>query len=145
MTDPRFDPAFQRGYSGPQPKPVARVAAPSPRAEVAEPEPAAAPAGNAPVGVPVIEPAPEPDPDRALLNPYRLALLLFGLALLFGSATLLFEQVQHPQGVNTTIEGQFVQMLTYNLPPGLALAGLVCLIVWLTLGALDRTAGSGKG
>ncbi len=141
MTDPRFDPAFQRGYSGPQPKPVARGAAPSSSAEAAEPEPAASSATAAPV----TEPAPESDPARPQLNPYRLALLLFGLALLLASVALLFEQVQHPQGVNTTIESQFVQILTYDLPPGLALAGFVCLIVWLALGALDRPAAPGKG
>jgi hypothetical protein len=119
MTDPRFDPAFQRGYSGPDPELVAR-------------EREAAESGTRP------ETNREPEAPASAHNPYRLALLLFGIALLIAASASLYEQVLHPQASSTTVESQFVEILVSNLPPVLGLVGFICVILWLALGALDR-------
>jgi len=119
MTDPRFDPAFQRGYSGPDPELVAR-------------EREGAESGVRP------DTDPEPESPVSARNPYRLALLLAGIGLLIAATASLYEQVLHPQASSTTVESQFVQVLVSNLPPVLGLVGFVCVILWLAIGALDR-------
>jgi len=134
MTDPRFDPAFQRGYSGPDPELVVREQA----VETALPE---APVPEVPAELPRSETQPEPvrpESRFAIRNPSRFALLLFGIALLIAAVASLYWQVVHPQASSTTAESQFVQLLVSNLPPVLGLAGFVCVILWLALGALDR-------
>ncbi len=153
MTDPRFDPAFQRGYSGPEPELVARR---TPEVDPAL-DPAAAgptPEGSTAAAIVAQSPDPDPDPDPQhepapdsdapaaprRLNPYRLALLIGGLLLLAAAVSMLYEAVQHPQGTSTTIDSQFLNLLVGNLPPALALAGFICLIAWIALGALDRGA-----
>jgi hypothetical protein len=133
MTDPRFDPAFQRGYSGPNPELVAREQAPVAPVEPTPPAPAA------------LETVDTPAPlAPATRDPYRLALLLFGLVLLIAAVSTLYWQVLHPQATSSTVESQFVEALVSNLPPSLALAGLACGILWLALGALDRVAPDGS-
>lgn len=134
MSDPRFDPAFQRGYSGPDPELVVREQVSSAAAEaLVESEPAAPAVAAAPD---IVDPPAPLAP--AVRNPYRLALLLFGLVLLIAAASSLYWQVLHPQASSTTVESQFVEVLISNLPPVLGLAGFVCVILWLALGALDR-------
>ncbi|MDP9028571.1 MAG: hypothetical protein M3N46_13665 [Actinomycetota bacterium] len=139
MTDPRFDPAFQRGYSGPDPELVVREQAPAAPVEPAVVEVIAAPDV---VATPELVETPAPlTPVRR--NPYRLALPLFGLVLLIAAGSTLWWQVLHPQATSTTAESQFVELLVTDLPPILALAGFVCVIVWLALGALDRVDSDG--
>ncbi len=149
MTDPRFDPAFQRGYSGPEPELVARVVVPD-----AAPAPDAPPvpdavepiAGPMPIAEPIARPTPEPPADvtiepespLAIRNPYRLALLIVGVALLLIAGSTLYAQVEHPEANVPTVESQFVQLLLFSLPQAFALAGFVALLLWLVLGALDR-------
>jgi hypothetical protein len=145
VTDPRFDPAFQRGYDGPDPELVIREQAPSASAPVTS----AASATPAPEASehrrPQPDAAPEPEPRFAVRNPYRLALLLLGIAMLIAAVASLYSQVVHPQATSTTAESQFVQVLVSNLPPVLGLAGFVCLILWLALGALDRVTVDAEG
>ena len=150
MPDPRFDPAFQRGYSGPEPELVVRTTAPRRAEPDATPQPADtdAAADSTPARTLGPEPAADPDahsgpepalePPRLSPNPFRLALLILGPVLLLAAGSILFEQVQHPNSFNTTLESQFLNLLIYDLPPALALAGFVCVILWLALGALDR-------
>jgi hypothetical protein len=144
MTDPRFDPAFQRGYSGPEPELVARVVVPD-----AAPAPDAPPVPDAvePLAGPMLTPTPpeppvdvtiEPESPLAIRNPYRLALLIVGVALLLIAGSTLYAQVEHPQENVPTVESQFVQLLLFSLPQAFALAGFVALLLWLVLGALDR-------
>jgi hypothetical protein len=148
MTDPRFDPAFQRGYSGPDPELVVRE---KPSAEPVEQGPDADAAVAPPLFIAVERPArsrsepdalpdafPEPSSRFAVHNPFRLALLLVGLGLLIAAASVLYSEVQQPQASNTTAEAQFAQLLVYFLPPALLLVGFGCVILWLALGALDR-------
>ena len=137
MTDPRFDPAFQRGYSGPEPELVAREQTPV----------ASVPSVADPVAVPeeIERPArPEPDaavePERrfSIHNPSRFALLLLGIVLLLAAVGSLYAEVLHPQTTSTTVESQFVELLISALPPVLGLAGFASVILWLALGALDH-------
>lgn len=143
MTDPRFDPAFQRGYSGPDPELVVREPVPSAPVPVA-PEAAAVPApvdaSAQPQPQSQLQPASaaEPEPRPAVRNPYRLALLLVGVVLVLASGAALSALVQHPQASSTTADSQFQQLLLVDGPPVLALVGFVCVILWLALGALDR-------
>jgi len=156
MTDPRFDPAFQRGYDGPDPELVVREqvrAEPVTQVPVM-PDVAAAPDRVDPASRPVasqaaspaappereLEPEQQPDARFAIHNPYRLALLLLGIALLIATVSSLYYEVVHPQASSTTADSQFVQLLISNLPPVLGLAGCVCVILWLALGALDHGA-----
>ena len=142
MTDPRFDPAFQRGYSGPEPELVARVvvpdAAPAPDAPPVPDavEPLARPMPTPPE--PPVDVTIEPESPLAIRNPYRLALLIVGVALLLIAGSTLYAQVRHPQANVPTVESQFVQLLLFSLPQAFALAGFVALLLWLVLGALDR-------
>lgn len=143
MTDPRFDPRFQRGYSGdgleaqdvaqPAPAPEAAVRAtpadPVTRREPAQPdtpEPAATPV-DIDVGW-----AP------AAANPYRLALLLTGLAMLLGAGVLIWYSSKNFLIGSTTddIGQQALSALQYLVSPALVVAGFVCIIVWLALGAV---------
>jgi hypothetical protein len=142
MTDPRFDPAFQRGYEGPNPELVVRRQAASevvPLEVTASSGPDAAPEPRSldPVsasGAGVSEPEPRAGPR----NPYRLGLLLGGILLIVAAAAILSSQVQQPQASDTTPQAQFVHLLLGLLPPSLLLSGLVCIILWLAIGALDR-------
>jgi len=150
MTDPRFDPLFQRGYSGPEPELAVREQAAPTRAPIerAAPGERAAPVGQDEAAASQrSDPAHDPEQrGEARVSPRnlsRLALLLFGLVLLIAAASTLSSQVQNPQGTSTTVESQFVQGLVSTLPPVFALTGLVCLILWLALGALDHV-GSGS-
>lgn len=148
MTDPRFDPAFQRGYDGPDPELAIRQRTPDEPIAPVTPRPDAA-AGPAaverrsspePTHSPSVaqEPELDPEPRLAVRNPFRLALLLLGIALLIVALSTLYSQVQHPQAANSTAQAQFIQLLVYSLPPSLLLAGFVCIILWLAFGALDR-------
>ncbi len=142
MTDPRFDPAFQRGYAGPEPELVARVVVPdAASAPDAPPLPAAVESLARPTPEPPEPPvdvAIEPESPVAIRNPYRLALLIVGVALLLIAGSTLYAQVRHPQANVPTVESQFVQLLLFSLPQAFALAGFVALLLWLVLGALDR-------
>ena len=143
MSDPRFDPAFQRGYSGPEPELVPRSAAPVGGVVPPEDPPAVAvPTAGLTVESLTVESLTVGQTLRTSehrgRNPYRLALLVGGLALLLGAVSMIFEVVRHPHGSSTTVESQFVNLLVGDLPPALTLSGLICLIAWLALGALDR-------
>ena len=138
MTDPRFDPRFQRGYSGEQPE-VPHEAVRGPAPTPAEPPSAGEPAA---VRVREANPAPLEEVEEswapAPRNPYRLALLLAGVAMLLGAGILIWYTVRTANtgsGVYDVGE-QTLSFVEYLVPPALVLGGLTSLIVWLVLGAL---------
>jgi hypothetical protein len=151
MTDPRFDPRFQRGYSGDG------LEAPDVAPPVAAPEPVdtEAPADRATPADPAtrIERAqpdtPEPAATHvdvavgwapATANPYRRALLLTGLAMLLGAGVLIGYSIKSsnlPFGSATDDIGQqALNSLEYLVFPALVVGGFVCIIVWLAMGAV---------
>ena len=71
-------------------------------------------------------------------NPYRIALLLTGVAMLLGAGILIWYSVRTSE-YNTgayDVAQQTVSTLEYLIPPALVLGGLICIIVWLALGAV---------
>lgn len=145
MADPRFDPAFQRGYDGPEPELVVRPGPPhAPEAAAAQrpgvdsaaehPESAAGSASG--VG------HPDSHDERlpaARSNPYALALLVAGAAMLVAGGFLL-------QGYATTTveqytpETQALSTLQQTLAPALLVSGIAGVLAWLVLGALEAAA-----
>jgi hypothetical protein len=118
-TDPRFDPRFQRGYRGSEP-----VVAPA-----TTPDPDASPGHDE-----VLDESWAPTPR----NPYRIALLLAGVAMLLGAGILIWYSVQTANDTSGfyDVGQQTLSDVEYLVPPALILSGLVCIIAWLVLGAL---------
>jgi len=165
MTDPRFDPAFQRGYAGPEPELVQRAAAPIPSPA------SASPASKEPGVARVFSPGPgeESGPDAASArqsesglaiggtdqqsewfdqpphrNPFGIALLASGLLLLLAGGGMIWSFAT--RSVTQDALGSFdpgtqaIAILDYHLPPALLLGGVLGVLGWLVLGALDVTA-----
>lgn len=144
MTDPRFDPAFQRGYSGPEPELVQRAAPPTPTPSPATTVAAATAETESPVQlVPVRDSAAGDDaepwaPPRR--NPYAIALLLVGLAMILVGGWL--TQVYATTAINGyTSEQQTTAILQQQLAPALLVGGIAGVIAWLVLGAFGALAG----
>jgi len=143
MTDPRFDPRYQRGYSGDGLE-APYVAQPAPAAEEAVRATPADPVTRSEPGQPdTPEPAATPVEIEvgwapAAANPYRLALLLTGLAMLLGAGVLIWYLGKNFLIGSTTddIGQQELNALQYAVSPALVVAGFVCIIVWLVLGAV---------
>ena len=150
MTDPRYDPRFQRGYAGPGPDAVAEPEAPGSPREARpvswQPEP------PRPVGAFPPEPVVDPSPDAPRTeqgsddldepgvtprrDPYRLALLVVSLVLLVIAGELFWQIARPPETAGGG--GYTIMMMAPAALPAFVLAGLVGLIVWLALGALRR-------
>lgn len=152
MSDPRFDPRFQRGYAGPQPVPSGAAAPPPSRAlsdpvapeptpidgEPAEPRPAPALLPSA------LEDADEssaPQAAPAGRNPYALALLIGGVLLFvtgtwwaWSSAGL--TNVSAESDPDAQLRAQAISLLGFLMPPALLIGGLLGIVGWLVLGAL---------
>ncbi|CAN5167253.1 hypothetical protein BH11ACT3_BH11ACT3_01150 [soil metagenome] len=155
--DPRFDPRFQRGYVGPASPPSRSasrqqsivVTPAQPRSvEIPYPTPAqsADPRVNR-VAVPSPDAgAAEHEPPRR--NPFRLALLLSSLAaIVAGVAAFASWLANSSRGYNFGPNSDpldYVWWTFTNLAPApLLLAGLLGVIVWVVLGAVQpatRTA-----
>lgn len=151
--DPRFDPRFQRGYSGSEPLPPSEQIPPQPERPVvpppelespeqpvaeSEPEPRVVTSPSAQPGF--IDEAPWVPPPR---NPYRLALLLAGVAMLLGAGILIWYSARAAIENNGFYDlGQQTLSTLENLvPPALIVGGLTSIIVWLVLGALATRHG----
>ncbi len=145
MTDPRFDPRFQRGWNGPEPvvraaptpQPVVAFIPPPPVVEVTRPE--------TPVDAVADEQRAEPSSRFAIHNPARLVLLIGGIVLLIAAVATLnvqiaFQQQQNADPSFSSMVPPLPTALLYSLPQPLCEAGLISLIVWLALGALDAGA-----
>ncbi|MEO6114779.1 MAG: hypothetical protein ABIP33_00180 [Pseudolysinimonas sp.] len=154
MTDPRYDEQFRRGYDGP---PVGPPPAAVPPADRAPDSGTAARIPNSPAAEERREPErerererePDPQPDVDWMpparNPFRLALLLVGIAMLLGAGILIWFGVRSSidQTGEYGVEQQTVSTLYYLVPPALIMGGLVSFIVWLVLGALFGREGRG--
>ncbi|MGN6326984.1 hypothetical protein [Pseudolysinimonas sp.] len=153
MTDPRYDPRFQRGWDGTVP-PTAPRPASSPPAELASTRAAPARATAArsvapsPV-VPATEAAAEahadldgtdaPDSEEEApgrRNPYRIALVALGAVLTLGSGGLMWQLAQPMTDFAPTayVIPQFEAMVA----PWTALAGLLTIIAAVALGVFRR-------
>jgi len=147
MTDPRFDPRFQRGYDGQQPIPSdpapsvpARGIAPEPPADdswnvTREPE---SPVQLAPVRDSAAVDGVEPWAPRRR-NPYAIALLLVGLAMILLGGWL--TRVYATTALNGyTSDQQTNAILQQQLAPALLVGGFAAVIAWLVLGAFGALA-----
>lgn len=145
MSDPRFDPAFQRGYSGPEPTLVARPqASPSRQTipDVAEPAIARAPVAPTPPGPaePTAELALEEPWQQPRRNPFAIALLASGLIMLVLGIAMIWSTATAQNSTDTQATydtaAQALSIVDYLLPPALLLGGILGLLAWLILGAL---------
>jgi hypothetical protein len=147
--DPRFDPRYQRGYDGPEPDAPPTPAMPSPvaRSDSARPPTAGGGAGSEadsapPVGAVLQESVAADDaaddfwaPPRR--NPYALALLVGGLAMIAVGLWLIWSvvtQSSFPDGNDRA--AQAFGLVQQQLTPALVIAGFVGVVGWLVLGAL---------
>lgn len=157
MSDPRFDPRFQRGYSGPEPVPDA-AAAPSPIRRVEPARPVAAP--PSPPRLESERPAPRiPEPpaseqfapddaaafwEQPRRNPFHIGLLVGGLVLLAVGGWLIWRQIDTFAALNRAVDydvgAQTAALLEQQLAPAFVVAGFLSLVAWLVLGALGASA-----
>jgi hypothetical protein len=164
VVDPRFDPRFQRGFDPASASASASVAPPPPGSAPAiasAPERAAEPAAierrSAP-GSQGQHTDPDDsdtfdDPDDAPVpagrNPFRLALLAFGIALpLVSIALLLATQDIRKEFLTTSSAGSpelwTMQALLGIIPTATMTAGVLALGAWIALGALDSVRRPGS-
>jgi len=149
MTDPRYDPRFQRGWNGEPPpavRPAPRLAPDAPAAS--EPAPSSflaspPPAGSVREPVEPVEPAAdEPteevgaEPARPARNPYRVALVAVGVVLAVGAGGMLW-QIAQPMSAYTPSDYVLPQLETM-VAPWVAFAGLLAIIAAVALGAFRR-------
>ena len=146
MSDPRFDPRFQRGYSGPQPDPSSMPVPPFERRAEGK-------AGDSPAVDPA-EAAPRPAPDAATIatddlgavwtpprrNPFALTLLIGGAAMIAIGAWLVWT-LATTADFSYDADEQAVLLLQQLLSPALLICGVLGIAGWLVLGAL---AASGR-
>jgi hypothetical protein len=139
MSDPRYDPRFQRGWDG--------VVPPVPDAPpTAPPEPARTPAPAAPVepaptaaaaDFPAAAPDDEAEPEPTGRNPFRIALFLLGAVLIIAAASLLWQQLQTVSSSQGPADVVFQQVI-YIFGPMLMLAGIVSIVVAVATLAVRR-------
>jgi hypothetical protein len=133
MTDPRYDPRFQRGWDGdPEPR---VVAGPEPPASE-HPPPSVAPSEPAPARPEPLE-AHDAWIETPRYNPFRIALAVTGIALLGVGAWLMWLMVQGQQSSSTPWSSTLAQ-LPYLLMPPVVLAGLVAVIAAIAAGGRSR-------
>ena len=147
MTDPRYDPRFQRGWDGELPPPAAPASAASPpSAAPFAPAASVAPAEDVPapgplreqVGAepPAEEPA-EPEPESApARNPYRIALVVLGVVLTAAGGGMLWHLAQPTSFTNSS--DAVLPQLEFTTAPWIALAGLLAIVAAIALGAFRR-------
>lgn len=149
MTDPRYDPRFQRGWGG---DPAASTGVPADPLAPARAEVAAAPAPtHAAAGLPrteavaaPVESEPTVPDDEAWIeqprhNPFRIALAATGVALLaIGGWLIWVSWVTEAQQSTSTPDGAVLGQVLYQLMPTVVLAGLVALIAAIALGGRPR-------
>ena len=162
MTDPRFDPAFQRGYSGPAPELVVRdrhaVGAQAPRSSAPPPPLPQAPSrtGPPPQAVPLVDDtaadgtavegtvdgtaAEESELWRApRRNPYSIALLVISVAMsITGGWLMQVWAVTSATGWSPA--QQTAAIVQQQLAPVLLLGGIIGVVVWLVFGAFVALA-----
>ena len=160
MTDPRFDPAFQRGYSGPAPELVVRdrlaVEAQAPRSSALPTSPAPSRTGPPPQAVPLVDDtaadgtavdgtvdgsaAEESELWRApRRNPYSIALLVISVAMsITGGWLMQVWAVTSATGWSPA--QQTAAIVQQQLAPVLLLGGIIGVVVWLVFGAFVALA-----
>ena len=136
--DPRFDPRFQRGYDGPQPEPPPPPVAARPEEPVDEPG-----HGDGAVEGTARSRAGEIDdiwvPPRR--NPFALALLIGGLAMIAAGAWLVWTLITASSYPNGYDRGeQAFALIQQQLSPALLICGVLGIVGWLVLGALTASA-----
>jgi hypothetical protein len=163
MSDPRFDPAFQRGYDGPEPELVVRPApgvaeavrdftppthadAPAPAAERVTPAAAESAPGEAET---IVDSPPDGSAQQPRRNPFSVALLVSGLALIVIGLAMIWSFATRQITVDETgttfdVGSQALAILNYLLPPALLLGGVLALVAWLILGALGASGGRSR-
>jgi hypothetical protein len=135
VTDPRYDPRFQRGWDGPPPAPAPVVAS----------APAPTPAPVTPPPAPVEEPAPAESTDPTPVhgdedlepprrNPFRIALAVLGVVLLAATGWLIQQSTSATSEPGLSALVQFAQVMT----PVLGFAGFAAVIVAIAIGAVRR-------
>jgi hypothetical protein len=157
MTDPRFDPAFQRGYSGPEPELVVRQRAAVPATvppvrvppQQISPPPVANDESARRAGVEAAEqpeqaeqPAPEQPERRRRRNPFGIALLASGVSLLILGGAMIWSAATAQNSLATQVTtsdtaAQAISIADYTLPPALLFGGILGVLGWLILAALD--------
>jgi hypothetical protein len=140
VTDPRYDPRFQRGWDGAPPPAPAPVVVPPPAPAV--PAPGPIPVAEAPVPAPEpieVDPAPEAEWDPPARNPFRIALVVLGIALVVSSAGLFWQMAQDHSSASVQSPADIaIQQLGYTFAPTLLLVGIIALVVAIALGVLRR-------
>ncbi|GAA2075131.1 hypothetical protein GCM10009840_06230 [Pseudolysinimonas kribbensis] len=137
MTDPRYDPRFQRGWDG---DPAARVVNPPDPPDPAPAKASPAVAESVPAdSVPAEPAAPDDDAwiEQPRYNPFRIALAVTGVALLAVGGWLTWVMVQGQQNMSTP-DGAVFGQLPYLLMPPVVLAGLVAVIAAIAVGGRSR-------
>ena len=143
MTDPRYDPRFQRGWDGQQPAPVPAPVRPAALDEARPADAAASSASSASPAPP--EPDAEPPVDATddeawsapRRNPFRIALVVLGVALLAaGGGMTWFLALGQSQG--STPWATMLAQLPYELMPTAVLAGIAAIIAAIAIGRRPR-------
>jgi hypothetical protein len=152
-TDPRFDPRFQRGYSGPEPEPLPTLRAENPMSwttPVDPTDPAAeghgspdpARSGSASTSDVAADDAYWPPPRR---NPFALALLIGGVVMIAVGGWLIWSVVTASSYPNGYDEGeQAFALIQQQLTPALLICGVLGIAGWLVLGALAASDRKGE-
>ncbi len=156
--DPRFDPAFQRGFAGEVTTTRRRGIAGAPSVTPAAGAPAAPPSGVAPlVEAPLDEPDPVEPADEVpptllaapaavrLVTPWTIAIAVVGVLLILGGAYGINQLIEGLDSADQTSTTGFYVVLMGLFAGPLAIAlGLACLIGLLFLGAVSKR-GTTKG
>jgi hypothetical protein len=146
VTDPRYDPRFQRGWDGAPPPAPAPVVVPPPQPDTTRSSPPSLPAPT-PDPAPAVEetvppadadPAMEAEDDPPARNPFRIALVALGIALVVIAAGLFWQMTQDQSGAVQSPDQVALQQLAYTFAPTLLLVGIIALIAAIALGVLRR-------
>lgn len=137
--DPRFDPRFQRGYDGPEPPLPQAPAAPlrSEQADQVPPDVDGAPQASDSPDVPEFDEVWAPHRR----NPFALALLVGGLAMIAVGTWLLWSVVTESSFPNGYDQAQQAfALIQQQVTPALLICGVLGIVGWLMLGALAASA-----
>lgn len=142
VTDPRYDAQFRRGYEGPPvPPPAARAQTPpapsarTPVAPVEGPIPSPLPVDE-PVGVVGTVVTDQDPPPLRRRNPWSIALLVGGLALLIAGGWLLRSYATTNATTGFSPSDQLWLSMEQQLSPAFLIGGFLAEIAWLVVGAL---------